>query len=463
MPKEIPECPQKPNPVLEAVHHYEIELVTPMFGGGIEPRVNDSMFPIRPTAIRGQLQFWWRATVGARYETLKKLRDAQTEVWGSTERASRVQVRVENVRISEPIPCAHYEYRPPKGEKRARHDLIWNEPFSTPEQRHWGTEYLPKDVTYALFPFQGEKAKRIQPGCIPEVVPASAIHQARFRLTLTCDLPVDFARDVEPAIWAWVNFGGLGGRTRRGCGAIVCKTLAPRDKDDLKAMWLRYMPTVFPHREWPTLTAAILVGVEKPDSISAWDHVIGRFKHFRQGVELGRNGDNPKFPKRSRWPEPEAVRMTTEQRLPKHGVLNTSNEVAFPRAEFGLPIVFHFKDEDKWNPTNPDADPEQTVLYPSAGADGKKRERMASPLILKPLALQNGKAVPLILRLRTPDLEGVDLRRAETSLNLPTTTAIRDPHLSSYPNSPLAESPNGSAIEAFLAFSRAEGFTEVTR
>jgi hypothetical protein len=88
---------------------------------------------------------------------------------------------------------------------------------------------------------------------------------------------------------------------------------------------------------------------------------------------------------------------------------------------------------------------------------------MASPLVLKPLALQSGKAVPLILRLKTPALTGVDLRHVNNSMNLPPTTLIRDPRLASYPNSPLAASPNGSAIEAFLAFARAEGFTEVTR
>ena len=64
-PNEIPPCPDAPDtqdPRLVA-HAYQIELVTPMFGGGVSTRVNDPSFPIRPTAIRGQLAFWWRATV----------------------------------------------------------------------------------------------------------------------------------------------------------------------------------------------------------------------------------------------------------------------------------------------------------------------------------------------------------------------------------------------------------------
>jgi hypothetical protein len=112
---------------------------------------------------------------------------------------------------------------------------------------------------------------------------------------------------------------------------------------------------------------------------------------------------------------------------------------------------------------------------------------MASPLILKPLALQSGKAVPLILWLKTARLTGVDLRIKkkdlsslrqeladrvrstmqpndnEGSLPLPDPTRLVDPSLSNYPHSPLAGSPNGSAIEAFIDFARTKGFTEVTR
>ena len=88
---------------------------------------------------------------------------------------------------------------------------------------------------------------------------------------------------------------------------------------------------------------------------------------------------------------------------------------------------------------------------------------MASPLILKPLALADGKAIPLILRLRTPLLTGVDLRRGDESLRIPPTTAIRQAHLSTYRDSPLNGSPSGSALEAFLAIARSQGFTEVTR
>ena len=169
MPKEIPDCPKKPNPAPEAARRYEIELITPMFGGGVEPRVNDPSFPIRTTAIRGQLQFWWRATVGAQYQTLAELRAGQSEVWGSTDRASRVQVLVENVQASDPVPCARYE----KQGDRFRSVPSWNPPFSGQTNA----------LHYAIFPFKGRLSKdrtRI------EEEPASSIMKATFRLTLRC-------------------------------------------------------------------------------------------------------------------------------------------------------------------------------------------------------------------------------------------------------------------------------------
>ena len=438
----IPDLPRdwKP-PQPDSGRSYEIELITPLFGGGVETRVNDPSFPIRATSIRGQLQFWWRATVGAQYATRQELRAAQSAIWGDTTQASRVQVRVETVSFDNPKPCATFE-RDNRDGSRFRSMPTWNAPFNN------------SALPYALFPFQGQLANgRTQ----IEVQPASCLHKASFKLTLICHKSLDFAKQVEPALWAWVNFGGLGSRTRRGCGAIVCKSLVPKNLDELIAKLKTFLQEPNAQvREWPTLAAAFLVGKEQNQSLDAWNEVIDRFRHFRQGVGLGRNpGEKPNRPGRSRWPEPETIRCITQQRLAKHSRLPHIPEDAFPRAELGLPIVFHFQEQ---------GDPSDTVLYPANDSEGKKRERMASPLILKPLALANGKFVPLIVRLNTLALNGVDLRRGEQSLQLPQTTVIRDPKLATYRDSPMQNrSPNGSAIEAFIAYAKSQGFTEVTR
>jgi len=95
---------------------------------------------------------------------------------------------------------------------------------------------------------------------------------------------------------------------------------------------------------------------------------------------------------------------------------------------------------------------------------------MASPLILKPLALADGQAVPSIVPLLTPILSEVELMQGKQSRGRRGADAIRHPRLAQYPNSPLAGLSNqGSALEAFLNFARrpasedGPGFVEITR
>ena len=52
-------------PILEELkalkwHTLECELVTPMYGGGVDAATVDLKMPIRVSAIKGQLRFWWR-------------------------------------------------------------------------------------------------------------------------------------------------------------------------------------------------------------------------------------------------------------------------------------------------------------------------------------------------------------------------------------------------------------------
>ena len=68
---------------------------------------------------------------------------------------------------------------------------------------------------------------------------------------------------------------------------------------------------------------------------------------------------------------------------------------AFPRAAFGMPIIFHFKDKP---------DPGDTTLQPA----GKDLDRFASPLVLRPYRdPSQGKvsAMAVELRSRIPEAE----------------------------------------------------------
>ena len=104
MPRRIsddfPPCPARPanakaypcdsNETLEL----DIQVVTPMFGGGTEAGVPDPVTLIRPSSIRGHLRFWWRATRGAAFTTVRDLKQRETEIFGDTEHPSPVIVEV---------------------------------------------------------------------------------------------------------------------------------------------------------------------------------------------------------------------------------------------------------------------------------------------------------------------------------------------------------------------------------
>jgi CRISPR-associated protein Cmr1 len=438
MPKEIPACPTKPEAARDAEHSFDVALITPMFGGGVKPRENDTACPIRATSIRGQLQFWWRATRGAGCQTVDALRAAQTEIWGSTERASRVQVLVDQVKADAPLPCARFQWNPKAGHGRGRWQTNWQAPFDR------GDSALP----YALFPFQG-KTPPPRRDAITEVEPASCIRRATFRLIVRC--PPELWADVEPSIWAWVNFGGIGARTRRGCGSLFCERFAPKDVSQIRT-WLNTAgPLIGEVRDWPTLPASVLIRPIPGDPVPVWDWVIGLFKHFRQGEGFARNPGQG----RSRYPEPETIRRITGRRWDKHEPWDNMPD-GFPRAELGLPIVFHFKDEDRGEPL-------QTLLNPYV--NGEALERMASPLILKPLALASQQAVPLILRLATPGVQHVELQDDGRNCLTPRhAVPVQDPSFAQTGLPLHGLSASGSALEAFVNFARGRtGFEEYNR
>jgi CRISPR-associated protein Cmr1 len=111
------------------------------------------------------------------------------------------------------------------------------------------------------------------------------------------------------------------------------------------------------------------LGEAVTDAIDAWDKTVKALQRFRQGPDLGRNRGEGNRPGRSRWPEPDSIRRLTHRHAAKHAPEHPVDGV-YPRAAFGLPIIFHFKDP---------GEPQDQTLIPDHDAD-----RMASPLILRP-------------------------------------------------------------------------------
>ncbi|MCA9526379.1 MAG: hypothetical protein KC549_08805, partial [Myxococcales bacterium] len=215
----------------------------------------------------------------------------------------------------------------------------------------------------------------------------------------------DDVEGVRRAVDAWLAFGGLGGRTRRGFGAVAADTV--RDP----AEELARLSAGLQNRAGVTsLAGARLVTHPKSDAtaLSALDRGLGRLKAFRQGPGIGRNPgtDDPRRPGRSRWPEADEIRRITGQADRKHRTPLTTTR-AFPRAAFGLPIIFHFKDF---------GDPSDTTLKP------RGTERMASPLIIRPYARDEGFG-SFALRLSAPMPTPIELGNSAAD-NVP--TAITD-------------------------------------
>ncbi len=423
--RTIPECPPVPEvDILKCLKRYKIDVLTPIFGGGHnagEIEDKPEMF-IRVSSIRGHLRFWWRATTGRSIVNPDDLRKNEDELWGSTKKPSRVNISVEI-------------------EKNGR-----TEPYSNIIAGR-------NALKYVLFPFQ-----EIQGENQPEKHCRSGIG---FNLIISC--PEEKSDEINKAIIAWVNFGGIGARTRRGCGALFCEELSPPSDVKKFSQWYEQFqvsnPVIDP--KWPVLPNKINLKRGERDPLTNWNHTVDLFQKFRQGQNIGRNIGDGNIPKRSRWPEPEGIRGITNRRFSRHQLINHfPKDPFFPRSEFGLPIIFQFRRNDESA-----GDPHSSELYPVV--NGKEQTRMSSPIIIRPVKCKDGSSFQMIMVLDAPKVIEVVLKKNGDTFYK--TKKIRGEELGSYTNSPMGppkpgfppRSSSGSAIEAFIAFSKENGFIEV--
>lgn len=407
---------------------FDIHVVTPLFGGGVTAGVVDATNPIRGTSIRGHLRFWWRATAGRDCTSSQELYERESALWGDTKKASSVYVAVAKWQKGSLSPCASF---PPD-----RNFPRFNDEFPP----------------YALFPFQGKKAN----GRVTQE-PGEAMKGSSF--TLLVRGPQSARSELFQAIRAWICFGGLGARTRKGAGTLYCPALSPGTQDNL-ARWLQehfgnLNGTKTGSFPWPTLGRAVLLEKKSDDPVRIWNQAINLYKDFRQGEEVGRNPSRDNRPGRSRWPEADAIRNLAGTHDRRHEP-DPQKPCAFPRASFGLPIITHFKDSGRNG-----LDPEDTELYPVKNE--KKKDRMASPVIVKPLATDKTKAVALIAVLNAPLPDNLELHLKGKNLLQGQQAEIITSAAATYDKSPLKNrSPRGDAIEALIAFAKERGFREVT-
>ena len=301
------------------------ELVTPMYGGGVTAGEVDRDMPIRASALRGQLRFWWRLLndVG---QPASRLFDDESDLWGGISsqgpRASRVTLQVKSAPVT-------------AGGLIAKTALANQNPRGFP--------------AYALI---------VQPGQNPSFLKAGYAFDLvlRFKGSIT---PPQRDSVIEALRW-WASFAGVGARTRRGFGAV---------KATAGGVGLNPVSPAEVGRRGGWMV------MRKPaqNATAAWSDAVDALQQFRQGVGVGRNPGAGRRPGRSRWPEADTIRRLVGTHAPGHQPTHPVDGF-YPRAAFGLPLVFHFRDRGDPQPTNNN----NLVLNP----DG--RERMASPLICRP-------------------------------------------------------------------------------
>ncbi|RME12613.1 MAG: type III-B CRISPR module RAMP protein Cmr1, partial [Ardenticatenia bacterium] len=344
------------------------KLITPLYGGGAETQTPDEVTVVRASEIRGLLRFWWRATRGGQFEgSLAKMRAAEEAIWGSAAGEgkagpSKVSLAIQNWKTN------------------LREDV----PFEVVRNKNGNPKIQPRpssDVPpYAAFPLQPAKEEATPGMKLPGVYWGVSFD-------LVISFPAEMREEVEAALWAWETFGGVGARTRRGFGAlelVACeengqsKTLDKPLSNEAKQWILRKLQVHVVDGVWPDNVPHInhqpllTLTRRKKDPTTVWGDLVQALQAFRQkrhkkyGLSL--------------WPEANVIRKVHNLPLkwpPKAG--NPRLVEKFPRAHFGLPIIFHMPHDKRLK--------KDFTLRGQTPPEGKKPiDRLASPLILRPLA-----------------------------------------------------------------------------
>lgn len=356
----------------------QLELLTPAFLGGHEPRKLDEITPIRPHSVRGLLRWWFRAaaatllwplddTPQARERVISELRRVESAIFGSTKQSSTLMVL------------------PPEVDR-----LRWG-PYHVPDaKRSPGLRYL----GYGLFEDR-----------VPE-----AISPGAFTLALGLRRELKSVPELLGAtLWLWTALGGLGARSRRGFGSLhLVKAAAelriPREHLSLRnlpsslleqmrqgltwavGIFREHLPTLtsFPLQggSGPYLELRTLCGLEAPDALTvlpgmfnagtdAMERMGRLFQDFRSTIRRNDLGMPPHA-------DYFAVKTSITSRRPP---------TTLDRAAFGLPLPFYFR----------------SLQGAKATFTPASLDRLASPLLFRVHALETA---------------GGDRRFAATLINL---------------------------------------------
>ena len=386
---------------------FTIELVTPAYAGGADPKHADG---IRPPTVKALLRFWWRAL----HPELppKKLFAREAELFGSTKKGQGVRI-IPRERWVQP------QHTPPGEEERDRvhgymayGPVAWEKSRRRPELKICRT-HTPCKLPLALV--LSDFVTVLNSHREPKVRPLTPMEWAMNRI------------ELEAAVWMWSAFGGIGSRSRRAAGSVKTTDFpfvvfpAPQNAPDGPPEWLAsglllasamqalegIASTIRQSEDRNTAVAALaqilkktpakrypsypehtalskhsqfFVGPCKRDARAAWSEAYNKFYAFRRKLgwyrtQNERNGhpEGPDHKWRTALVANRNRQGTIPQRLRKA-----------PRAtRFGLPLTGHMSSH----------------YAVDVMVEGGKADRRASPLFFKVLEWGPEQFFPVVMYL----------------------------------------------------------------
>lgn len=175
---------------------FEVEVVTPLFLGGSDPKKAE----LRVPSIKGALRFWWRALYGS--DDLQDMKIRESEVFGSTDKKASFSIQFKNIEKVRPVLV-----NLPQGLKIPTQSKGKTFPISI-------VEYL----AYGLCKYDKIQKKNV---FTKEHIPTGS----RFGLQLNI-YNISHKDQIVNALKTLINFSGIGSRSRNGFGCLKIDNLA---------------------------------------------------------------------------------------------------------------------------------------------------------------------------------------------------------------------------------------------
>jgi len=349
---------------------FRLQVMTPLFSGD-DPSPGNVDSPIRIPSIRGVLRYWFRAVAaGHGIVDRKALWEAEEKVFGSTKHPSPIQLRLVDGPTASGVGS-----RPTWTGGRGRKGFH-------------GAHYL---LGQGLWKYG---SGLIRPYVAPDV-------KFELQVRLSEDETID--RQFLLATWAWLTYGGMGARTRRGFGQLRCigvdGQLPLPFSSALKAVhtpakWRDLLRTAVPSElrrpaeiGWSTWSEVRPSDAEQPPELPMlaprwW---AGRlFDDHSGSLEGALNVAGQKWRNFRAVSNPDAT-PTPNTHSPEWVNAIHGNDRRYPVAALGLPVGYFSKEKND----RPEFKAAVEPCRPSDSGDEPESLRRASPVWLRPVQLED--------------------------------------------------------------------------